>query len=52
MAVTELDELIGFLTDKREPLRMGALEILLGLTGSADGLSKLRSRANLVGLQF
>jgi len=49
MASDELDELIGFLSDARAPLRKGALDIVLGLTGSAEGLSKLRSRASTVG---
>jgi len=45
---TELDELIGFLTDSRAPIRKHALDIVLGLTGSAEGLSHLRSKAKLV----
>ena len=41
----ELDELIGFLADKRADARAQAAEIVQGLTGSDDGTAQLVRKA-------
>lgn len=46
MAIDELDELIDFLVDKRAAVRVQALDILLGLTGSPEGIERLRAKAD------
>ena len=42
MAADELEELLGFLTDKRANVKQTALDILLGLTGSPEGIDRLK----------
>lgn len=44
MAVDELDELIDFLVDKRAAVKLQALDILLGLTGSPEGIDRLKTK--------
>lgn len=42
----ELDELIDFLVDKRPGIRGQAAELILGLTGSPEGLDRLKAKTN------
>lgn len=42
----ELDELIGFLSDRNPQVRGAAVDIVRGLTGGEDGLRALTARAD------
>ncbi|GAX76264.1 hypothetical protein CEUSTIGMA_g3708.t1 [Chlamydomonas eustigma] len=42
--MSELDELIDFLADKRPHILLAALDIIKGLSGSPDGINQLKSR--------
>jgi len=42
----ELDELIGFLSDRNPQVRSAAVDIVRGLTGGEDGLRALAARAD------
>lgn len=42
----ELDELIGFLSDRNPQVRVAAVDIVRGLTGGEDGLRALTARAD------
>ena len=42
----ELDEVIGFLSDKNPAVREQAAQIIQGLTGTDDGAKLLRAKAD------